>query len=272
MTSDSKRLITPGMDYLPRKAETPAEAFIIYRDGRVSDVPRMPGWTLPDPNLRKATWPPPPRRWADPKILRLMMSGSMMFMHTFPSALKAATNTPDPPKPAWVADLLVGRSGGASDRPDSAACPAASDSPLIIGGFPSRSSAGEGAVGRQVLVISSGIDDADALAAAAREGVIVVRYDAATVRLGELAGRIRAALDGRRADRIAFAAHNAEGGRLILTRKAAFTPASLTENPDHQAFWVSVAGALTEAGRIDLLGCNVGRDPAGSELVSRLER
>ncbi|MCP4120666.1 MAG: DUF4347 domain-containing protein, partial [Bacteroidetes bacterium] len=115
-----------------------------------------------------------------------------------------------------------------------------------------------GGGGVNVLVISSDINDADDLANAAKDGVIVVRYDASGTTMEDLSGLIRDTLDGREAETIAFAAHNPE----LVTSPG---------NADQQAFWQAVGDMLSEEGRIDLLACNVIGDQAGQAFVAKIE-
>ncbi|MCP4349134.1 MAG: DUF4347 domain-containing protein [Desulfobacterales bacterium] len=112
--------------------------------------------------------------------------------------------------------------------------------------------------GVHVLVISSDINDADDLETAAKDGVIVVRYDASGTTMENLSGLISDALDGREANTIAFATHNAALD-------------SLESDADQQAFWQAVGTMIAEGGRIDLLACNAVEDEAGEAFVAKIE-
>ncbi|MCP4106013.1 MAG: DUF4347 domain-containing protein [Desulfobacteraceae bacterium] len=112
--------------------------------------------------------------------------------------------------------------------------------------------------GVHVLVISSDINDADDLETAAKDGVIVVRYDASGTTTEDLSGLISDALDGREADTMAFATHNAALD-------------SLESDADQQAFWQAVGAMIAEGGRIDLLACNAVEDAAGEAFVAKIE-
>jgi hypothetical protein len=59
-----------------------------------------------------------------------------------------------------------------------------------------------------VLLASSSLEDANDLVSAAREDVVVLQYSPKTTDPAELAGMVGAALNGRKASSIAFAAHD----------------------------------------------------------------
>ncbi|QTA87848.1 DUF4347 domain-containing protein [Desulfonema magnum] len=126
--------------------------------------------------------------------------------------------------------------------------------------------------GVHVLVISSDIGDADDLADAAKDDVLVVRYDASATSMEELSEKIQEKLGGQKADSIAFAAHNSGSAQMNLIEGEAVTADSLENSEDQQAFWKAVGESLSENGRIDLLACNVLENPDdGLALVSRIE-
>ncbi|GBC61692.1 hypothetical protein DENIS_2654 [Desulfonema ishimotonii] len=124
--------------------------------------------------------------------------------------------------------------------------------------------------GLNVLVVSSDVSDGDDLAAAAKDDVLVVRYDAESTDLDQLADLIAGALDGQKADSIAFAAHSGNDASIYLTDSDVTTAASL-DDADQQAFWTAVSGNLADDGRIDLLGCDVVKGDDGEALLSGLE-
>ncbi len=125
--------------------------------------------------------------------------------------------------------------------------------------------------GVHVLVISSEIKDADDLAAAAKDDVLVIRYDAANTSTEELAKLIHDALGGHKADSIAFAVHsNGDYVNLHLTQTDVTTPDTL-HDAKQVAFWKSVSGDLSDNGRIDLLACNLAADQTGIKFVTDLE-
>lgn len=131
--------------------------------------------------------------------------------------------------------------------------------------------AGNHDTGLHVLVISSNIKDADTLAAAAKDDVMVIRYDAANTSIDDLATLIHNALGGKKADSIAFATHNGNAnGQVILTGTDTASLDTLND-PHQQAFWKSIGSDLSDNGRIDLLACNVTADSAGEQFVSDLQ-
>ena len=129
----------------------------------------------------------------------------------------------------------------------------------------------DAAAGVRVLVISSDLKDGDDLAAAAKDDVIVVRYDAATTSLEDLAQLINDALAGQKADSIAFAAHNDGPYKLDLTDTVKMSAETLAADAAQQEFWAAVGSALNEDGRIDLLACNVVNDADGEAFVAHIE-
>ena len=132
-------------------------------------------------------------------------------------------------------------------------------------------SGGQDDGGVHLLVISSDIDAADDLANAAKDGVLVVRYDASDTSLDDLAGMIQDALGGQKADSIAFATHNTESGQLNLTKSDIISSDSLDNDAAQQSFWLAVGESLSQDGRIDLLACNLVSDDAGEAIVEKIE-
>jgi hypothetical protein len=125
--------------------------------------------------------------------------------------------------------------------------------------------------GLHVLVISSNIKDADTLAAAAKDDVMVIRYDAANTNIDDLATLIHNALGGKKADSIAFATHNGNANAQITLTGTDITSPDTLSNPHQQAFWKSIGSDLSDHGRIDLLACNVTMDHAGEQFVADLQ-
>lgn len=125
--------------------------------------------------------------------------------------------------------------------------------------------------GLHVLVVSSDADPEGTLSGAAREGVMVLRYDAETTSLDGLSAMIQDALGGQKADSIAFATHN-EGTLVQLTSEGATTIGELMRSGgDHQDFWGGIGESVADGGRIDLLACNVLENGAGEQFLSRME-
>ncbi|MGE0083689.1 MAG: Calx-beta domain-containing protein [Desulfococcaceae bacterium] len=125
--------------------------------------------------------------------------------------------------------------------------------------------------GIHVLVLSSDVTDGDTLAAAAKDNVIVVKYDPAKTTLEDLSAMIKDALDGEQADSIAFASHYTGAGIMSLSGSEAMSADSLESNADQQAFWKSIGELVDADGRIDLLACDVAGKDGGGEFVSQIE-
>ncbi len=168
-------------------------------------------------------------------------------------------------------DFTGAMDGADGDAPDDA--DAGADDSGIDGTEPLFLADGEdvGAdEGVHVLVISSDLQQADDLAAAAKDGVIVVEYDPAETDVEGLANLIHESLGGQEADSIAFATHN-EGASLPLAEGAVTNLDSLETDTEVQSFWKAVGGELSDGGRIDLLACNVVEDESGEAFVAKLE-
>ncbi len=136
----------------------------------------------------------------------------------------------------------------------------------------SDDSADIGAAGVRVLVINSLVADHEDLAAAAQDGVVTIVYDGANDTPSTIISLIETALDGRKADSIAFAAHDLGEARFHLAGSNTVSLGSLLGSLEMQSFWQDVGGLLTEDGRIDLLACNLASTDTGQLLVSQLEQ
>ncbi|HDY65921.1 MAG TPA: DUF4347 domain-containing protein, partial [Phycisphaerae bacterium] len=122
-----------------------------------------------------------------------------------------------------------------------------------------------------VLLISSMIEDADVLAEAADDDVIVIRYDAETATLDSLLQQVRDELGDTQADSIAIAAHDLTGAKFHLAGSEIISLDSTLASESQQAFWSDLGSLLAEDGRIDLLACNLAATEQGQLLVSTLE-
>jgi hypothetical protein len=111
-----------------------------------------------------------------------------------------------------------------------------------------------------VLVVSSQVDNAQQLADAAKEGIIVVLYDYNTTTFDQLQQMISDTLSGRQADTIAFATEG-QSGLFHLIKDVHVSASSLAENAELANFWKSVGSMMNDGGRVDLLGCFI----AGAE-------
>ena len=110
------------------------------------------------------------------------------------------------------------------------------NTPDLVTG-PAGSGDADGGGDVRVLVISSGVQDADALASAAANGVITVVYDGDADSPDAILAKIDSALDGKEADSIAFAVHDMGGARFHLTGGYSVSPSTLVGNNDLRAFW-----------------------------------
>ncbi len=125
--------------------------------------------------------------------------------------------------------------------------------------------------GIHVLVVSSAIQDADVLAQDAGHGVITVVYDANTDSPDSIISKIETALDGHKADSIAFATEGEGAGQFELTSHDVVNSSSLMGSAELQHFWKDVGSLVNDGGRIDLLACDMTSDARGDLLLSQLE-
>jgi len=123
----------------------------------------------------------------------------------------------------------------------------------------------------RVLVVSSTLQDADKLAAAAAPDIITVMYDGSADTPSTILSVIENALAGKKADSIAFAGHELGDGKFSLTPDSSVDLVTVATDAQQQAFWEGVGGLLSEDGRVDLMVCNLGATAAGDALVSQLE-
>jgi ELWxxDGT repeat protein/VCBS repeat-containing protein len=133
----------------------------------------------------------------------------------------------------------------------------------------SQNSAVVDSSGTRVLVISSDVQDAETLAAAAQSNVKVILYDAKTTTLNDLSAKIASALNGQKADSIAFANHGTQG-QFSLTGDQTVSLDTLQNNSDLQSFWKNIGDNLKDGGRVDLLACNLASSQEGLTLISDL--
>ncbi len=125
--------------------------------------------------------------------------------------------------------------------------------------------------GTRILVVDSGLTNADDLIAVGQEGVTTILYDGTSETLQGLLSNIKEAVGSGSVESIAFASHNSGTGGFDLTGDYSVTSETLSSNSDLQAFWTEVGSVLAENGRIDLMACDVAATDAGDLLVSQLE-
>lgn len=123
----------------------------------------------------------------------------------------------------------------------------------------------------RAMVISSNLEDGEDLAAAVRDDVVTVTYNANRDTPDDILRMVSEALDGREADSIAFATHDMGEGRFHLTGEYSVTAGSLLDNPEISAFWEGIGDLMSEDGRIDLMACDLAATAEGELLLSVLE-
>ncbi len=119
-----------------------------------------------------------------------------------------------------------------------------------------------------VMVISTSLENADAVASLADANTIVVKYDSHNTTSAQLLQQINESLHGKKADSIAFLSEAGEG-QLSLFKDGKTTVASLSDS-NQQQFWHGVEGMLDSHGRVDFLASSLAATDAGRNLVSEI--
>ncbi|MHC4884236.1 MAG: DUF4347 domain-containing protein, partial [Planctomycetota bacterium] len=146
-----------------------------------------------------------------------------------------------------------------------------SDAAPVVQALPSDASDTISPPPLRLLLISSAIQNADGLAAAASDSTPVLTYDANETSLQELSQQIQDLLAGRQADSIALATHNDGEASLTLTNTENVSLTSLTLSTPQQDFFSALGESIKDGGRLDLLACDVAGTPEGDLLVLSLE-
>ncbi|MCF6176480.1 MAG: DUF4347 domain-containing protein, partial [Victivallaceae bacterium] len=120
-----------------------------------------------------------------------------------------------------------------------------------------------------VLLISDALENADDLFDAASSDTIVVRYDAQATTANELLAQINDALDGEKADSIAFAVETKDGGELTVFSDETTAYETIASDVQ-QDFWDGIDNVMAEDGRIDILSSNLTASVQGESLVNAI--
>ena len=123
----------------------------------------------------------------------------------------------------------------------------------------------------RLLLVSSAVKDEGILSAAAREEVLVIRYEAETCSLESLLEKVKAALRGRLADSICFATHDLGEAAFYLTGSHTVNLGTVLGDERMRTFWTELGSLIAPGGRVDLLACNLARNERGRMLLSALE-
>ncbi len=121
-----------------------------------------------------------------------------------------------------------------------------------------------------VLVVSSSVDQAEVLAAAASDDVISTIFDGSNMTPDSLLLQIRDVLGDQQAHSIALATNGLGDGFFELTGGVLVNLDSLQDS-EMQAFWIGLADMVEPGGRIDLLACDAAAGAQGRELLAALE-
>lgn len=124
----------------------------------------------------------------------------------------------------------------------------------------------------RILVVSTTVDQSDALLHAAQDDVVTVSYDASSTTLQGLLDKIESALGGRKAESIGIAVHDDRRGGLCLAHDDVMNLGSVMLDSPAQEFWCELGKMVIPSGRIDILACNVGAGEMGSAFETMLQR
>jgi ELWxxDGT repeat protein len=120
-----------------------------------------------------------------------------------------------------------------------------------------------------VVLISNALVDVQTLSNAAGPDAKVIVYDAANDNLTSITGKLQETVNdegGHKIDHLAILSHG-DVGLLKLTQQGMFDTSSLQANA---AQWQILGSLLSENARIDLYGCDIGKDPQGLIFVNTL--
>lgn len=125
----------------------------------------------------------------------------------------------------------------------------------------------------QVLLISSLIENADDLAEAAGDDVIVIPYDAEITSLDQLLDQIQNELGDRDAASIGIVTDSDSDitGSVKLTANETLTADSITSDTEQTAFFQGLDNILTEDGSIDFFTSNLAASDSGNNLIQTIE-
>ncbi|MCK4533945.1 MAG: DUF4347 domain-containing protein, partial [Syntrophobacterales bacterium] len=123
----------------------------------------------------------------------------------------------------------------------------------------------------KVLLISSFVDNAEILAQAVADGVIVVRYNPQTTSLDVLNTMIKSSLNGMKAISVCIAAHDYGENKFYLTSSETISLGSTLSSVKQRWFWSEMGDMIAEDGRIDLLSCKLAAGDNGALLIASLE-
>ena len=122
-----------------------------------------------------------------------------------------------------------------------------------------------------VLIVSDNIQQSEALAGAASDTVLVIRYKTGSTDLDQLFSMVKARLNGRKASSIAFATHDFGEAKFYLTGSETISLGSTLHDSRQRDFWQELGKLIAPEGRIDLLACNLARGEQGKMLIAALE-
>jgi hypothetical protein len=120
--------------------------------------------------------------------------------------------------------------------------------------------------GLNVVLISSAVDQAQALSAAVAPGTMVLVYDAEHDDLSSINAQLKSLVDsyGEKIGHLAFVTHGSDGA-INLSDSQTVNGVKVLSNPEP---WRELGALLDSGARIDLYGCDAGKGFMGALLVS----
>jgi hypothetical protein len=117
----------------------------------------------------------------------------------------------------------------------------------------------EGLKAKCLILIPSDVEDYQTLKESCNKQTVALSYNSHKADLVNLTKKISSLLRGQRLESIGFAAHGSEEGKLQLTKKHIVTLKSLACDKQQAIFWKTIGSFIRKDGRIDLLGCDIGK-------------
>ncbi|GAB6038496.1 hypothetical protein JCM15519_30550 [Fundidesulfovibrio butyratiphilus] len=122
----------------------------------------------------------------------------------------------------------------------------------------------------RVLVVASDVADAQGLADDVNADTVCVVYDASTATTTDVLDMVSQALDGTKAQSIAFATNGLGAGQMELTKDLTISLDTLDSDQNLQDFWQSIGSMVESDGRIDILACDAGAGTEGAAMASAI--
>jgi sugar lactone lactonase YvrE len=122
-----------------------------------------------------------------------------------------------------------------------------------------------------VLLISDSFENADQLAKAVGDNVLVLRYSPSDMTPGTLLDSIKDVLGNQQVESIGFACCENGENSMELARDSMLSSSTLAVSENQQQFWGEIGSLVKDGGRIDLLCNGLAASDTGELLIHQLE-